>query len=204
LWMGDIEKARDDVNACRAQARQIEWREAEAECELLIGELDLESGTPDCARERFTRSLTICCEVAGKSGEATALWWLAKVDLEDRAFTSARMRLSKALLVFRASQMNEELLGCVEDHAYLAQAQDMTHLAVHLMAAAAAARQRLGLSRSPRDKRRWQARIDSLRLTATNTAFDTSWSEGQAWSVEQAVRMAMPERGESSTALLER
>ena len=83
---GDDAQAREYIADCAALARQLGHREAEAECELVIGELDFESGAPARARERFTRSLTICRGAADKRGEANALWWLAKVDLEDGDF----------------------------------------------------------------------------------------------------------------------
>ena len=92
--------------------------------------------------------------------------------------------------------MREELLGCLEDHASLARTQGATDLAVRLAAAAATSRQRFNLIRSPRVERRWNAQLDSLREAVTSTAFDLAWSEGQAWPVDHAVRMALSTRGE--------
>ena len=46
--------------------------------------------------------------------------------------------------------MREELLGCLEDHAELAEAEGKLEVAVTLAAAAARSRDRLGLHRSPR------------------------------------------------------
>ncbi len=196
MRVGADAQARAYIAGCVALACQLGHRELEAECELVIGELDFESRAPVPARERFTRSLTICRVAADKRGEANALWWLAKVDLEDGDFATARMRLDEALQAFWAFEMREELLGCLEDHASLARTQAVSDLAVRLAAAAATARQRLNLIRSPRAERRWKAQLDSLRETVTSTAFDVAWSEGQTWPVDHAVRMALSKQGQ--------
>ena len=72
------------------------------------------------ARLRFKRSLTVCRDAGDKRGEANALRWLAQVDLQRGDLASARRRLAEALRAFRAFEMREELLGCLEDHAELA------------------------------------------------------------------------------------
>jgi tetratricopeptide (TPR) repeat protein len=76
-----------------AIAHQIKHREIEGECELVLGQVAFEGGDLDLARDRLKRSLAICQDAADKRGAANALWWLAKVDLEDRAFNSAGTRL---------------------------------------------------------------------------------------------------------------
>jgi len=136
--------------------------------------------------------LVICQDAADKRGEANALWWLAKVDLEDRAFDSASTRLGAALQTFRAFEMRDELLGCLEDHACLARGQGLIDLAIRLAAAAAKSRQRLNLVRTPRGERRWQMQLDLLRRATTPSTFGAAWNEGQTWLVDQAVRAAMP------------
>ena len=65
----------------------------------------------------------MCREAGDKRGEANALRWLARVDLQAGDLASARVRLADALRAFRAFEMREELLGCLEDHAELAEAE---------------------------------------------------------------------------------
>jgi len=190
-YVGDETEAVARLEESLGIARQIKHRETEGECELLLGELAFEANDLDRARDRLKRSLAVCEDAADKRGEANALWWLAKVDLEDRALDSANKRLVEALQTFRGFEMRNELLGCLEDHACLAKIQGLTDLAIGLAAAAAMARQRLNLPRTPRGERRWQAQLDSLRRTTTHSGFTVAWNEGQTWPVDQAVRMAM-------------
>ena len=82
----------------------------------------------------------MCREAGDKRGEANALRWLARVDLQEGDLASARLRLADALRAFRAFEMREELLGCLEDHAELAQAEGKVEVAVGLAAAAAQSR----------------------------------------------------------------
>jgi len=191
FWAGQFAQARESVDECLLLARQVEWREPEAECELFFGQLDLESGARQSAREHLVRSIAICKEVVDRRTEAIALWWLGKVDLMDCLLTSARLHLGDALRMFRSSQMREELLGCLEDHACLAHAQGQTALAIQIMSAATASRRRFGTMRSPRDTGRCEEQVELLRRAVASTAFDATWSEGQAWSFDKAVQMAL-------------
>jgi non-specific serine/threonine protein kinase len=94
-----------------AQARQYleqgivsahEWGfpEVEAECELGIGQIALDRDRPDEAVARFTRAVDIQRHAADKRGEATALWWLGRIDLAAGCAESARIRLGGARLPF--------------------------------------------------------------------------------------------------------
>ena len=148
IWLhrGDDAMARSHLEQCLAVAREIRHQEVEGECELVLGEVALETGDAAQACLRFKRSLTVCREAGDKRGEANALRWLARVDLQSGDLESARARLSDALRAFRAFEMREELLGCLEDHAELAEAEGKLEVAVGLAAAAAQSRERLGLT----------------------------------------------------------
>jgi predicted ATPase/class 3 adenylate cyclase len=189
-YVGDEVEALARLEESRAIAREIKHPETEGESELVLGQVALDAGDQARAREHFNRSLAICQEAADKRGEANAYWWLAKADLEDGLLVAAGQRLTEALRAFRAFEMREELLGCLEDFASLAQAQGLTDVAVRLAAASAASRHRLNLIRRARGKLRWQAQLDSLRQATTSTAFATAWDDGQTYPLEHAVRIA--------------
>ena len=157
LHRGDDAMARSYLEQCLAVAREIRHQELEGECELVLGEVALETGDAAQACLRFKRSLTVCREAGDKRGDANALRWLARVDLQSGDLESARARLSDALRAFRAFEMREELLGCLEDHAELAEAESKREVAVGLAAAVAQSRDRLGLTRSPRGEPRADA-----------------------------------------------
>lgn len=186
-WVGDDIQARRHLELSLTLAGELGHRETEAECELMIGEVEFERGSLDCAQQRFTRSLAICQAAADKRGEAHALWWLAKVDLDHRAFVSASARLGAALQVFRGFEMRTQLLGGLEDCAALAHLGGSGDLAVRLASAAVASRERLSLIRSPRGQGRWQLQMDALRDSLSVEAFAQAWDQGRRAEVDEAI-----------------
>lgn len=191
VWSGDDAQARSHLEASLALARQIEHRETEAECELVIGQLEFDAGELGRARDRFVRSLAISQGAADKRGEANALWWLAKVDLRDGACAVVGgTRLLEALRAFRAFDMREELLGCLEDCAVLASINARNGLAVQIAAASVASRERLSLIRSPRSEMRWQRNVAALRESMNEQSFQAAWNEGGQTGIDEAIALA--------------
>jgi predicted ATPase/class 3 adenylate cyclase len=199
LHEGDDATARSHLEHCLAIAREIRHQEVEGECELMLGEVALETGDVAQACLRFKRSLTVCREAGDKRGEANALRWLARVDLRSGDLGSARARLSDALRAFRAFEMREELLGCLEDHAELAEAEGKREVAVGLAAAAARSRERLGLTRSPRGELRWQALVGRLRDALSGGSFARAWDDEQRWQIDEAIGQALSAHSERAT-----
>ena len=105
--------------------------------------------------------------------------------------TLRAQRLAQALQAFRAFEMREELLGCLEDHAQLAQARGHPALAAQLAAAVEKSRARLALDRLPREGQRWQAWLDTLRGELSGASFDAAWQDGSRWETGEAVRAAL-------------
>ena len=200
LHEGDDATARSQLEQCLAIAREIRHQEIEGECERVLGEVALETDDRGQASLRFKRSLTVCREAGDKRGEANALHWLARVDLQAGDAAAARPRLAEALRAFRAFEMRQELLGCLEDHAALAQVEGRLEVAAGVLAAAAQSRQRLGLKLSPRAERRRQALIGALRRTMTDAPFESAWDEARHWEIDQAIRQALSPEGERATA----
>jgi predicted ATPase/class 3 adenylate cyclase len=190
VWLGDDAQARPHLEASLALARQLDHREAEAECELALGQLEFDAGAPDRARGRFMRSLAVSREAADKRGEANALWWLSKVDLGDHDLAAAGVHLDEALRAFRAFEMREELLGCLEDGSVLAFLVARNGAAVQIAAAAAASRERLSLMRPPRSDMRWQRHVAALRAAMGDGSFRTAWNEGRQAGIDEAIQWA--------------
>ena len=200
LHGGDDAMARSHLDQCLAVAREIRHQELEGECELMLGKVALETGDAGHACLWFKRSLTVCREAGDKRGEANALRWLARVDLQSGDLASARTRLSDALRAFRAFEMREELLACLEDHAELAEAAGKRAVAVGLAAAVARLRERLGLTRSPRGELRWQSLVGRLRQAMTGERFDSAWDDAQRWQIDEAIDQALSALLERATA----
>jgi tetratricopeptide (TPR) repeat protein len=200
VYLGQDEQACSDLQQCLAIAREIHHLEIEGECELILGESAFEVGERSNAMQRFNRSLTVCRGAGDRRGEANALWWLGKGDLQLDNLASARSRLSEALREFRAFEMWEELLGCLEDFAALAHKEGWSTDALRVGSAAAKSRDTLGLARQPRAELRWQRMLDALRAIVPAGDFDAAWSEGREWQIDQAIRRALSTRTEAVTA----
>jgi predicted ATPase/class 3 adenylate cyclase len=177
VYLGDDVQARAWLAQGLAIARRIGNQEVEAECERVAGECVYENGDADEARRCFERSLTVCREAGDKRGEASALWWLGKLDLDLGELVLARDRLDEALRAFRAFEMRSELLGCLEDTAALALAGGQPEAAVPPAAAAEASRQRLGLLLSPRAELRRQKQLAAIRQQLPDGRFEALWDQ---------------------------
>jgi tetratricopeptide (TPR) repeat protein len=190
-YIGDDERARQQLEQALAIAQDIDYREVEGECELALGELAFHADDLAAAGKRLDRSLSVCREAADKRGEANALWWLGKVALREGRMATARVQLSDALRAFREFEMWDELLGCLEDLAVLARHVGSADIAIRLAATTTTARKRLALSRPPRAERLWEAQLELLREEAANAGFVDAWNEAwDGWEVDDAIRAA--------------
>lgn len=188
--LGDDAQARTHLLQGLAVARAIGNAEVEAECELVLGAVTLEAGDLASARNRLERSLDICRGAGDSRGEANAHWWLGRTDLAGGDLEAAGKRLGQALRAFHDFEMWDELLGCLEDHAVLAQTGAQADRALRLVAAAAAARERLSLPRPPRHAMKLEALLAGLRETMGEADYGAAWAAGQAWGIEDAIHHA--------------
>ena len=200
LYLEDEAQANSHLEQCLTIARDIKHQEVEGECELVLGEVAFEFGDRARACLRFKRSLTVCRDAGDKRGEANALWWLGRADLQAGDLASAKSRLADALQAFRSSEMWEELLGNLEDHATLAAVDGRAETAVHLASAASMSRDRLRLARSPRGEQRWRAQLESMRQRMTSADFQSAWNEGCEWQIDQAIRAVLTTQQENVAA----
>jgi tetratricopeptide (TPR) repeat protein len=186
---GDDAEAQQYLEQSLALAIEVRYEEIERDCEKVLGQIALEHADLRAARARFGRALDVCRAAADRHGEATSLWWLGKVDVIEGDFAAARERLGEALKAFRSFEMRAEMVGCVEDHGRLANALGHPQDATRLLAAAAAARETLVLTRPPRAEQRWAGDVATLR-EVLGPAFEAAWNEGSAWSLERAIVQA--------------
>jgi predicted ATPase/class 3 adenylate cyclase len=197
LHLGQIalDVAQDDeaqryFEACLAIAKRTRHREIESECERMLGEIALDNGRVDAARARFQRSLDLCREAGDRRDEATSLWWLARADLACDEVEQAGERLATALKAFRAFEMNEEMLGCLEDHARLAQRLGRAEQAARLFGAVVAQRERLALKAAPRLERALNEAMGAARADIGDAPFETAAAQGALWELDEAIRRA--------------
>jgi predicted ATPase/class 3 adenylate cyclase len=191
VHVGDDGQARNQLEQCLTIARDLKHYELQSECERMLGEIALEAGDVSGARARFACSLEVCRGAGDKRDEATSLWWMGKADVAAGDLDMARTRLDAALRALEAFEMNAEVLGCLEDHAWLAHARGCADDAARLYAAAASQRERLNLARSPRGERQWCDRLSAARRELGDSAFEAAWSQGREWELEEATRRTL-------------
>ncbi len=198
-YLGDFAQSRSHLEPCLAIAREIKHQELEGECDLIWGKVAFDNEDLEEADLWFKRSLTVCREAADKRGEANALRWLARCDLRHGDRRSARNRMSDALRAFRTFEMWQELLDCLDDFVDLVFVEGSLDVATRLSAAVTRARERLQLSRSPREEHRWQSRNADIRARASG-AYEDNWGVGLNWDVDDATRNALSSQLETIAA----
>jgi predicted ATPase len=203
LFESDLGQARARLTEGLVLARDIESSELEGECELWLGDVELDAGSPRAASEHFQRSLAVCQEGADKRGVANAQWRLGELALGLGDYAAARQRLDDALVAFHSAEMWKEVFGCLEGFAGLAHLAGLHEVAVRIAAATTLARQRLGLVRRPAAEKRWQARLEALRQPLRDEVFVAAWNEAwDQWETEDAIRSArdLPQALETASA----
>jgi predicted ATPase len=198
-FAGNDSEATEYLTQSLAIARETRFQELEGVCEVASGELAFDQNDLPQAVLWFKRSLTASREAADRRGEANALRWLGKCDLQAGDLTSSRDRLCEAMRRLRDLDMWEELLGCLEDAAELVQLEGHAERAVRIFAAATKARELLQLRRFPREELRHDARVKSYRGAVAPDSFDLNWREGQTWSVDDAILNALAPASEPVT-----
>ncbi len=194
LFEGDDAQAELHLAEGLALARDIDYRENEAACLLLQGELAFERGALALARQQIEASLQVCRDSSNKRGAATALAWLARVDLDDAAAAdsgAAITRLAEALQVFRDFEMREQLLAALETATLALSRQGGEALAAALSTAIALSRERSRLPRAPRAEQRWQAGQQALMASLGEPGLDAGMQQGRAWTLDDACLEAL-------------
>jgi tetratricopeptide (TPR) repeat protein len=190
VFQGQMAQARRQVKQAADLAVALKNQEIEGECEWLLAEVAYAEGDRRSALAHLQRALQVCRLVGDRSGEAKALAGLGRHSLEQGDTEAAREQLGLAMQAFQAYEMRAELIGCIEDHALLAQALGSADGAVRLLAAAQAAREQVGLVVSPSRQAQAQARQREWRQRTGEVAFNRAWVEGSAWSLQSAVSAA--------------
>ena len=195
VWAGQSEAALAELELAMGFARLQASREVEAECELTAAQVHLHDGRFDVARQAVQRSRQVCQQAGDKRGEASATWWLGRIELELGAVHAARTPLQQALREFQSHDMRAQLLGCLDDMALLLMREGAPEPALKLAAAADQARSRLKLRRSPWEEPRWRSRLQEMRALLPPPLAEAAERGGREWETEDAVRAALEDAG---------
>jgi predicted ATPase/class 3 adenylate cyclase len=187
-YRGDFAAAERALEEGLEAARSTKFHEIEAECELVLGELACERGECELARARFGRSLAVATDAGDRRGAASATWWLGKLDLEAADLAAARRGLAEAMQAFRAFQMREELIGCLEDTAALLLAERSPLQAARLSGLVERLREQLALPHWPRQLQQWQDRLAAIRAEIEPETYEAARGEGRAADLDALVQ----------------
>jgi hypothetical protein len=191
MYREDGPVARDRARQALAAAQAIGYEEVEAECELMLGQLDFFAGDLASAASRAARALEVARGGGDRRVQADATRWLGKIDLAEGRVGAAALKLGDALRAFRDFEMLDEWLRCLDDIAQLAQRRGQPERAVSLLATGASIRERLDLRRSPAGERHWHKQVAGLRAEIAADRFEAAWAAGQAWNLGAATAEAL-------------
>jgi len=182
LHLGNTVEASQHLEQGAALARELNNLEVEGECELVLGKVALDCKNLAQARAHFLRSLQLCKEAGDTRDAARAQANLGHCDLLEGLLDVARPRLKSALQDFRRFEMREELLQSLEDHAFLAELDELPELSLSLLHAADQARDRAGLARSPQAEPAHRARLEALTEFLGTGACERALAKSRSWT----------------------
>lgn len=201
--LGDDASARNHLSQGLKLAQQRKYFEAESECELMLGQLDLYGGDAGAATTRFERAMTVSQASGDKHGRANAHWWQGRLALRQGDMAQAGQSLAAAIQAFRGFEMRLELLLSLRDTAPLLAQRGAAETAVEVAATATTGLARLGFAQSERDEARWQRQLEMLQASVPQTAaFDAAWARAAERDLDAAVSQALAAlaRGSAPTA----
>ena len=147
------------------------------------------------ARELFEQSLAILRSLDDAWGILGSLSSLALVALEEHDNETARRLLDESLELLRKSGHHYRAANSLELSARLAAAEDRNRRAARLYAAASASRE--SISAEMFEGEVWPdpaPHIARLRSVLGESAFDETWAQGQAMTLDEALDLALEEK----------
>ncbi|MEM7244758.1 MAG: protein kinase [Acidobacteriota bacterium] len=189
----NLSSARSLSEEALALRRELGDKRGVADSLTQLGQVVLEQGEPAEARSLHEEALDLKRELGGRATIASSLLALGRVAEAEGELESAWQLGVEALRLHRGSSDSEQagLAETLECLGQVAAGRQRAALAVQLLGAAEALRERLG-SPPPRDHGTGlAAALASARQALGTEAFDATWQQGRALRLEQAVLRAM-------------
>jgi predicted ATPase/class 3 adenylate cyclase len=187
---GDLAAAwNHGVDALEA-ARKLEWHDLELSMAAVIGDVARRRGDLDDARRIYSDAMDAARKGENRQALLYALFGLALVELDDDAATVAAPLLRESLVLGTALGAQEDVAESLDAAALVADKLGKPALGCRLLAATDALRVRFGFSPLTLGA----AALEELTATIkTNCGTDaeSSWTDGAAWAVDDAVTAAV-------------
>ena len=188
---GDLDLAWERGIAALDAARTAGDEVGELSPMLLLGAIAQRRGDLDEARRLYSDVLERTRRANNSKRTIYALYRLATVALDEDKPEAAGPLLSEALAVGRDTDARSDLAESLEATARLALALDRTLIACRLLAAADALRAQLAFNRAPADVPSYDAIVAALKERCGTERFVSSWAEGEAMTLDDAIKVAL-------------
>lgn len=191
MWDGENRSARPLLEEARARARATNSRTRLADTQLALGYLECASGRPASALELFESGLATHREQGDDWGTAMALVCLGDLLHHKGAVDAAHERYAESLSLQRRLTGRLWVAHALEGLAGVWLHYGLPDRTVRLLAAAEGLRRTIGSPRTVAGRQRFEQPLDEARRRLEASAFEASWAEGRALSVEDAIELAL-------------
>jgi predicted ATPase len=200
---GDQSRARALYDECLEIFRELGDRAGAAWTLDHQGDVAREQGDDAAARRLYEESLAIFRELGDRWGVAGVLSDLGNLACSRRDYAEAHALYRQSLTIFQELRHKRGIARTLECFACSAVAEQRPERALHLAGAAAALRRRIGAPLPSADQAKIDGAIDRARKALPDAIGTTSWMEGWALSLDEAVSSALTTNPPSSAPAIE-
>jgi tetratricopeptide (TPR) repeat protein len=191
LDQGDYRWARAQYEESLAISRELGDRRGLYSSRHLLGVVAEHEGDFALARSIYEECLPVWRELRFQVEVAWVLHGIGYAAYRQGDFPAARSRLADSLRMFREMEYTGGLVRTLERLGGLAVAQGEMERAGRLLAAAASQRATTGGRTALSPPQEVEGDVAAVRAALDAEAFAAAWAEGQAMTLEQAVRYAL-------------
>jgi predicted ATPase/class 3 adenylate cyclase/Tfp pilus assembly protein PilF len=190
----DFVRARALYEESLSIARELGDQEAVARLLGNLGNVATHQGSFASARTLHEQALAIKRELGHRQRIASSLISLGTLALNEGDLDSARARYKEGLAIVRGLGDRMGIAESLEGLAAVVAALGSSLRAARIWGAAARLRDEFGSPLPPRDRPFYERRVAAARAAMGNdNAFDDSWNEGRALTLEPAIELALEE-----------
>ena len=191
---GDLASSRVLYEESLTIARELGDREAVARLLGNLGNVAMHQHDFASARALHEQGLAIKRELGHRQRIASSLNSLGNLATEQGDLDSARALYQEALVIGRDLGDRLGIASSLEGLAEVIAARDDPLRAARIWAAAERLRAEFGAPLTPKDRPNYDRRVAAARAArGDDAAFDRSWQEGRALTLQQALELAVQE-----------
>jgi tetratricopeptide (TPR) repeat protein len=151
-------------------------------------------GQRAAARESYEQALEVARELGTPFEIGHALNEIGRAECDEGHHDLALKHLAEGMTILHGLGNRQGVIESLEGLAGVAAATAAPRRAVPLWGAAEALRQEMGGARSVHLSIAYERQLKAVQAILTTEAFDQAWAEGQAMSLDDAVRYALDEQ----------